>query len=250
MLGALRPTFSRWRTVSVNLVVESKPDGSSPKKKKFWKIVLIPIGVFIAPRSNPRVPVGGPGAPHGLSGRVCCAVRSSCTSIGHQGGFLPVGVVCGTDCRRCSHARAPGRRLPQTCPCVRSGRVLVPSTHSLHRAPLSHDTVIRRGNRHPGGTDVESALVLTGSPVTSGTATVRVEGWQAQPSSRPSRHLLEVGNHRARGFVSQALAPACLPPVWVLGRAGGGGGRLLRLRRESFGETYSNLEVQPLSAGT
>lgn len=89
---------------------------------------------------------------------------------------------------------------------MRSGRVLVPSTHSLHCAPLSHDTVIRRGNRHPGGTDVESALVLMRSPVTSGTATVRVEGWQAQPSSRPSRHLLEVGNHDDKTTVLVGLS--------------------------------------------
>lgn len=250
MPGALRPAFSRWRTVSVNLVVESKPGGSSPKKKKFWKMVLIPVGVFIAPRSNLRVPVGGPGAPHELSGCVCCAVRSSCASIATRAAsFLSVSCAARTvgDAAHTHERRAAS-------PADASARAQWSRPRTLHpllapRAPVARHRdppweLASRWNRcricpgsHGFSSDVRDGHCACGgmagsallAPVTASARGGKPRcSWVCQPGVGIGVSAPRLGPRpggRRRG-----------PPPQAVG--------------ESFGETVSNLEVQPPSAGT
>lgn len=242
------------------MVVESKPDGSFPKKKKFWKILLIPVGVFIAPRFAPRAPVGGTRSPsRPVGARLLHRPPPACTGRA-RGGVLPA-VASATEFRRCRfRARAPAAaflRRAGACRAALSSRARQPSVaftgrgapfaHPLNRVPLRNDTAIRgcSWNRR------RICPVLTGSPVPSGTATVRV-GRDGRLSPPRGRHGLCWGVKppprcswvRQPGARIGASAPFGSSP----GRRRRG--PRIRPGRESFGETFSNPEVQAPSAGT
>lgn len=132
-----------------------------------------------------------------------------------------------------------------------------PFAHSLNRVPLRNDTAIRgcSWNRR------RICPVLTGSPVWSGTATVRVGrgGRLSPPRGRRGLCWGVRPPHDARGFVSQALASARLPPFGSSagrrsgGRASGRGGTLLeklsqtrRFRHRQLGRDLRLLTRAPL----
>lgn len=131
-----------------------------------------------------------------------------------------------------------------------------PFAHSLNRVPLRNDTAIRgcSWNRR------RICPVLTGSPVRSGTATVRVgRGGRLSPPRGRRGLCWGVKPPPRCSWVSQARASARLPPFGSPagrrsgGRASGRGGSLLeklsqtrRFRHRQLGRDLRLLTRAPL----